>query len=45
MGQPRRAASIAATSIFFIVIIAWKTGLVSSPPAAELVGAARAMLP
>src|SRR5436190_2274955 len=32
--QPRRAASIAATSIFLIVIIASNARLASSPPAA-----------
>jgi len=32
--QPRRAASIAATSIFLMVIMAWNARLASSPPAA-----------
>jgi len=32
--QPFRAASIAATSIFFMVIIASKARLASAPPAA-----------
>ena len=32
--QPRRAASILATSIFFIVIMASKARLASAPPAA-----------
>jgi hypothetical protein len=33
--QPRRAASMAAMSIFFIPIIAWKARFASSPPAAS----------
>ena len=34
-GQPRRAASIAATSIFFMPIIASNARFASSPPAAS----------
>jgi hypothetical protein len=34
MHQPRRAALIAATSIFFMVIIASNARFASSPPAA-----------
>ncbi len=34
-GQPRRAASMAATSIFVMVIMASNARLASSPPAAS----------
>jgi hypothetical protein len=36
--QPRRAALIAATSIFFIPIIASNARFASSPPAAKRLG-------
>jgi hypothetical protein len=42
--QPRRAASMAATSIFVIVIIAPKARLASSPPAASASVSARGVI-
>ena len=42
--QPRRAASMAAMSIFFIVIIASKPRLPSSPPAASASVSARGVI-
>jgi hypothetical protein len=43
--QPRRAASIAAMSILFIVIIAWKARWASLPPVASASVSARGNLP
>jgi hypothetical protein len=43
--QPRRAASMAAMSIFFIVIIASKARFASPPPAASASVSARGNLP
>jgi hypothetical protein len=42
--QPRRAASIAATSIFFIGIIASKARFASAPPAASASVSARGVI-
>ena len=42
--QPRRAASMAAMSIFFIVIIASKARFASPPPAARASVSARGVI-
>jgi hypothetical protein len=42
--QPRRAASMVATSIFFIAIIASKARLASAPPAASASVSARGVI-
>src|ERR1017187_7384574 len=42
--QPRRAASMTATSIFFIVIIASKARFASTPPAASASVSARGVI-
>src|SRR5580765_1600315 len=44
LSQPRRAASIAATSIFFIDIIAPKARFASAPPAASAFVSARGVI-